>query len=189
MVTGSMMVVAWLEDLSGPMQVGGGSVQCGRREKRALVLLTISGGQQLCSKATTTNNGRRRGGVAPGRRRRGRRPASMALGGDMRMGKLSSEQRWRPVQSNPSGGAVNLPVRTTATGWCGNVDRGGEVAASNWPGQNGRAYKGTRHRASGAAHGARCPAASDRRSRAEGTTSDKWARSYLISNRILNTKN
>jgi hypothetical protein len=189
MATGSTMVVAWLEDLSGPMQVGGGSVQCGRREKRALVLLTSSGGRQLCSKATTTNNGRRRGGVAPGRRRRGRRPAWVALGGDLCMGKLSSEQWRRPVQSNPSGGAVNLPVRTTATGWCGNVDRGGEVAASNWPGQNGRAYKGTRHRASGAAHGARCPAASDRRSRAEGTTSDKWVRSYLISNRILNTKN
>jgi hypothetical protein len=41
---------------------------------------------------------------------------------------------------------TKLPVRTTTTGWRGDVDRGGEVASSERPGRNGRAYKGTRRR-------------------------------------------
>jgi hypothetical protein len=76
-----------------------------------------------------------------------------------------------------------------AMGCRGGVDREGEVAALDRPGQNGRAYKGARHRVSGAVRGARCPAASDRGPRVEGTVTDKWALFYLISNRILNVEN
>jgi hypothetical protein len=57
--TGSTTVVAWLGVSSGPTQGGGGSVLCGRREKKADALLTSSDGWQLCSKATMTSNGRR----------------------------------------------------------------------------------------------------------------------------------
>jgi hypothetical protein len=39
-----------------------------------------------------------------------------------------------------------------------------------------------------AVHGARCPVSSDRQAQAEETTTDKWTRSYLISNRILNAE-
>jgi hypothetical protein len=35
---------------------------------------------------------------------------------------------------------VNLPARMAATGWHGDVDHGGEVAASDRPGQNSRAF-------------------------------------------------
>jgi hypothetical protein len=70
--TESMMVVAWLGISSGPTQGGGGAVQCGQREKKALTFLTSSDGRQLCSKAAMTNNGRWRDGVALGWRRRWR---------------------------------------------------------------------------------------------------------------------
>jgi hypothetical protein len=56
--TGLMTVVAWLSVSSSPMQGGGGLVRCGRREKKALTLLTSSDGWQLCSKVVTTSNGR-----------------------------------------------------------------------------------------------------------------------------------
>jgi hypothetical protein len=62
------------------------------------------------------------------------------------MGKPSGEQRRRPAWSDHSGGAVNLPVRMTAMGWRGNIDHGGEVAASDRPGRNDHAYKGARRR-------------------------------------------
>jgi hypothetical protein len=67
MATGSTMVVAWLGVSSDPTQGGGESVQCGRRERRALALLTSSGGRQLCSKTAMTNSGRRHDNVAPRR--------------------------------------------------------------------------------------------------------------------------
>jgi hypothetical protein len=67
------------------------------------------------------------------------------------------------ARSDHSGGVASLPVRTMVTRWRGNIDRGGEVAASDRPDQNARVHKGVEHRASGDAHGARCPAASDRR--------------------------
>jgi hypothetical protein len=51
--TRSMMLEAWLNVSSSPTQGGGGSVQCGRREKRALTLLISSGRWQLYSKAVT----------------------------------------------------------------------------------------------------------------------------------------
>jgi hypothetical protein len=41
----SMIVVVWLDISFGPVQGGGGSVQCGRREKKADALLTSSGGR------------------------------------------------------------------------------------------------------------------------------------------------
>jgi hypothetical protein len=51
------------------------------------------------------------------------------------------------VWSDRSGGAVNLPARMAMTGWHGDVDRGGEVAASDRLGRNSRAFKGMwRHR-------------------------------------------
>jgi hypothetical protein len=136
-----------------------------------------------------TNNGRWHDNVAPQRQRRGRRPTSVVLGGDLRTGKPSGEQRRRPTWSNPSSGVMNLPVRTMAMWWHGDVDRGGEVATSDRPGQNYHAYKGVQHRASGVARGARYPAVSDRQAWAEETVTDKWARSYLISNQILNAEN
>jgi hypothetical protein len=50
-------------------------------------------------------------------------------------------------------------------------------------------FKGAWGWASEVACGTRCPAASDRRARVEGTVTDKWACSCLISNRILNVVN
>jgi hypothetical protein len=41
-----------------------------------------------------------------------------------------------------SSGTTNLPVRTAVTGWHGDVDPGGKVAASDRPGRNSRAFKG-----------------------------------------------
>jgi hypothetical protein len=87
-------------------------------------------------------------GCSKVRRWWGRRPASVALDGDLCTGKLSGEQRQRPTWSDHSGGAVILLVRTAATGWRGDVDRGGEVAASDRP---GRRVAST------------CPTSSDRR--------------------------
>jgi hypothetical protein len=43
--TGSTMVVSWLGISSGPVEGGGGLVQCGRREKKAGALLTSYNGQ------------------------------------------------------------------------------------------------------------------------------------------------
>jgi hypothetical protein len=68
---------------------------------------------------------------------------------------------------------ANLLVRMTAIGWRDDVDCGGDVAASDQPDWNGHAYKGMRRRASRAAHGARCPAASDRQAQADGMVSNK----------------
>jgi hypothetical protein len=64
-VTGSMMVAMWLNVSSAPTQGGGGSVQCGRREKKVGALLTSSGGWKLCSKAAMINNGRQHSSMPP----------------------------------------------------------------------------------------------------------------------------
>jgi hypothetical protein len=109
------------------------------------------------------------------RRRWGRQPASVVLDGNLRTGNPSGEQRRWPTWSDHSGGAVNLPARAMATGWRGDIDRGGEVAASDRPDWNGRAYKGTRHHRVGRRVASTCPASYDRRAQVEGTVTDKWA--------------
>jgi hypothetical protein len=70
---------------------------------------------------------------------------------------------------------TKLPARTTAMGWHGDVDRGGEVASSERPGRNDHAYKGTRRRRVGRRVASTCPASSDRQARAKGMVTGKWA--------------
>jgi hypothetical protein len=70
---------------------------------------------------------------------------------------------------------MNLSARTMATGWRDDVDHGGEVAASDRPGQNGHAYKGMQRCRVGRHMVSMCPASSNRWARAEGTVTDKWA--------------
>jgi hypothetical protein len=71
------------------------------------------------------------------------------------------------MRSDHSGGAANLSARTVATGWCGDVDRGGEVVASDRPDRNDRAFRGARHRQVGRHMASMCLASSDRQARVE----------------------
>jgi hypothetical protein len=74
-------------------------------------------------------------------------------------------------------------------GWHGDVNHGDEVATSDRPGQNGRAYKDAQHRRVGRRVASTCPASSDRRAQAEEAVCDMCSRSQVISNQNLNAEN
>jgi hypothetical protein len=76
---------------------------------------------------------------------------------------------------------MNLLARTMTTGWRDDVDHGGEVAASDRPGQNGHAYKGTQHCRVGRHMVSMCLVSSDRWAWVEGTVTDKWAVRFVFS--------